>query len=74
MQLSFLARSCPEQLEAEALELPVRERAALAHLLLEDLAETERSKARYMPKQGQYHALERSHHGYNPGMRKGVQT
>jgi DNA-binding MarR family transcriptional regulator len=43
-----------EQLEAEALELPMRERAALAHRLLEDLAETEHTKARYTPKQGQY--------------------
>jgi LexA DNA binding domain len=43
-----------EQLEAEALELPMRERAALAHRLLEDLAETELTKARYTPKQGQY--------------------
>ena len=43
-----------EQLEAEALELPRRERAALAHRLLEGLAETEHTKARYTPKQGQY--------------------
>jgi predicted O-methyltransferase YrrM len=44
----------PEQLEAEALKLPIRERAALAHRLLEGLAETEDAKARYTPKQGQY--------------------
>ena len=44
----------PDQLEAEALELPIRERVALAHRLLEGLAETEYTKARYMPKQGQY--------------------
>jgi DNA-binding MarR family transcriptional regulator len=43
-----------EQLEAEALELPMRERVALAHRLLEGLAETEHTKARYTPKQGQY--------------------
>jgi repressor LexA len=43
-----------EQLEAEALELPMRERAALAHRLLEGLVETEHTKARYTPKQGQY--------------------
>jgi DNA-binding MarR family transcriptional regulator len=43
-----------EQLEAEVLELPTRERAALAHRLLEGLAETEHTKARYTPKQGQY--------------------
>jgi hypothetical protein len=44
----------PEQLEAEALDLPVRERATLAHRLLEGLAETGHTKARYTPKQGQY--------------------
>ncbi len=44
----------PEQIEAEAFELPVRERASLAHRLLEGLAETEHTKARYTPKQGQY--------------------
>jgi hypothetical protein len=44
----------PEQLEAEALKLPIRERAAGAHRLLEGLAETEDAKARYTPKQGQY--------------------
>ena len=44
----------PEQLEAEALELPIHERAALAHRLLEGLAETKHTKARYTPKQGQY--------------------
>jgi repressor LexA len=44
----------PDQLETEALELPIRERAALAHRLLEGLAETEHTKARYTPKQGQY--------------------
>jgi SOS-response transcriptional repressor LexA len=44
----------PEQFEAEALELPIRERAALAHRLLEGLAETEYTKARYTSKQGQY--------------------
>jgi DNA-binding MarR family transcriptional regulator len=43
-----------EQLEAEALELPIRERAALAHRLLEGLAKAEQTKARYTPKQGQY--------------------
>ena len=43
-----------EQLEAEALEQPMRERAALAHRLLEGLAETDHTKARYTPKQGQY--------------------
>jgi DNA-binding MarR family transcriptional regulator len=47
----------PEQLEAEALELPIRERAALAHRLLEGLAETEHTNARYTPKQGQYLSL-----------------
>jgi len=44
----------PEQLEAEALELPIRERASLAHRLLEGLAETEHRMVRYTPKQGQY--------------------
>jgi DNA-binding MarR family transcriptional regulator len=44
----------PDQLETEALDLPIRERAALAHRLLEGLAETEHTKARYTPKQGQY--------------------
>jgi repressor LexA len=44
----------PEQLEAEALELPMRERVALAHRLLEGLAQTGHTKARYTPKQGQY--------------------
>jgi DNA-binding MarR family transcriptional regulator len=44
----------PDQLEAEALELPIRERAALAHRLLEGLGETEHTKPRYTPKQGQY--------------------
>jgi DNA-binding MarR family transcriptional regulator len=43
-----------EQLEAEALELPIQERAALAHRLLEGLAQAEHTKARYTPKQGQY--------------------
>jgi DNA-binding MarR family transcriptional regulator len=43
-----------EQLEAEALELPIRERVALAHRLLEGLAQAEQTKARYTPKQGQY--------------------
>jgi DNA-binding MarR family transcriptional regulator len=51
-----------EQLEAAALELPIRERASLAHRLLESLdddatedpLETERRLARYTPKQGQY--------------------
>lgn len=47
-------RKTLEQLEAEALELPMRERVALAHRLLEGLAETEHTKARYTPKQGQY--------------------
>jgi repressor LexA len=44
----------PEHLEAEALQLPVRERVSLAHRLLEGLAKTEHAKARYTPKQGQY--------------------
>jgi repressor LexA len=51
----------PEQLEAEAMELPIRERASLARRLLESLdekpMETEHrldTKARYTPKQGQY--------------------
>jgi hypothetical protein len=39
----------PDQLEAEALELPIWERAALAHRLLEGLAETEHTKPRYTP-------------------------
>jgi DNA-binding MarR family transcriptional regulator len=43
-----------EQLEAAALELPIRERASLAHRLLEGLAQAEHTKARYTPKQGQY--------------------
>jgi DNA-binding MarR family transcriptional regulator len=44
----------PDQLEAEALELPIWERAALAHRLLEGLAETEYTKVHFTPKQGQY--------------------
>ena len=43
-----------EQLEAAALELPIQERASLAHRLLEGLAQAEHTKARYTPKQGQY--------------------
>lgn len=50
----------PEQLEAEALRLPIRERASLAYRLLEGLDEdatgsiAEVTKAGYTPKQGQY--------------------
>ncbi len=44
----------PEQLNAEALELPIRERSSLAHLLLEGLSETGHTKARYTRNQGQY--------------------
>jgi DNA-binding MarR family transcriptional regulator len=53
VELEIVSMS-PEQLEAEALELPIRERAALAHRLLEDLAETGDTKAQYTLKQGQY--------------------
>jgi hypothetical protein len=53
VELEIVSMS-PEQLEAEALELPMRERVALAHRLLEGLAQTSHTKAGYTPKQGQY--------------------